>query len=154
MPRIRDGLTHRQKLAVGAYARTSDTKYASSVAGFGERSGAASKAINSPEGRAEIARIQTDILYNEILPLALAKHIELLSNPKTPAGAAVQAIKLAYDRTLGSQEGAQTKELHEMSAADIAAALTQLRAAATSIVDVEANPIDDAKPLDETDIFG
>jgi hypothetical protein len=70
------------------------------------------------------------MLFEQVLPLAVQMHLALLADAKTPAGARVQAIKLAYDRTLGLAEGAEHKEPHEMSSDEIAKAIGQLEAVA------------------------
>lgn len=98
--------------------------------------------INRPAVQAEIARQHNEMLFNDILPLAVAAHKRLLSDPRTPAGATVQAIKLAYDRTLGSEEGAKTKEAHEMTPQELAEAIATL----SRIASDRARPVIDAEP--------
>ena len=43
-----------------------------------------------------------------------------MSNEKMPAGARVQAAKLVFDRTLGSQDAGDVKQDHELTADEIA----------------------------------
>ena len=82
--------------------------------------------MRRPEVHAEIARQQQEMLFRDILPLAVAAHKRLLTDPRTPAGAVAQAVKLAYDRTLGSDEGARSKEPHEMTPEELAEAIATL----------------------------
>lgn len=99
-------------------------------------------ALNRPAVQAEIARKHNEMLFNDILPLAVAAHKRLLSDPRTPAGATVQAVKLAYDRTLGSEEGARSKEPHEMTPEELAEAIATLSRIAS----------DRARPVIELDL--
>jgi hypothetical protein len=90
---------------------------------------------------AEVARIQMERLTNEILPLAVDVHCRLLKDPRTPGGVLVQAVKLAYERALGSgaMEG---KEPHEMTADEIATALQALKREASN----RAKPVIESAP--------
>lgn len=110
-----------------------------------------SKALQTPHVQAEIARIQTERLFNEVLPLAVQVHIDLLTNPATPAGARVQAVKLAYDRTLGGDATSATKEPHEMTADELARAIDDAKLRAAALESVKA---DRARPIIEGDLFG
>ena len=85
-----------------------------------------SKTLGLPHVQQAIVDAQIAALNNDILPLAIAAHRRLLTDPKTPAGAVAQAVKLAYDRTLGMQEGRADKEPHEMSAEELVAAIHNL----------------------------
>lgn len=149
------GLTRQQKAFAAAYADGLDGVQAARKAGFSPSSGAAYKALQKPEVHAEIARVQNARLFEEILPLAVAAHIKLLSDPATPAGARVQAVKLAYDRTLGSDGAGTTKEPHEMTPEELQRALDDARIRAAALESVKAdraNPVIDAEPV-KPDIF-
>jgi len=100
------------------------------------------QALARPAVQAEIARQHNEMLFRDILPLAVAAHKRLLSDPRTPAGATVQAVKLAYDRTLGSEEGAKSKEPHEMTPEELAEAIATLSRIAS----------DKARPVIELDL--
>jgi len=121
-------------------AKYGDPTEAARRAGFTQPSRDASRLMARPGVQAEIARIQTERLFSEVLPLAVEQHLALLHNKATPAGARVQAIKLAYDRTLGGDGAAPTKEPHEMTAEEIAEAIGRLEAVAAA----RAKPIDQA----------
>ena len=136
-------MTGSERVFASTYAATGDTKHAAREAGFtGQASGW--KALQRPAVQAEIARIQTERLFNEVLPLAVKVHIDLLQNPATPAGARVQAVKLAYDRTLGTDASASDKQPHEMTADEIAKALAEAKLRAATLESVKA---DRAKPV-------
>ncbi len=101
-------------------------------------------ALARPAVQAEIARQTQEKLFSDILPLAVAAHKRLLSDPRTPAGAVVQAVKLAYDRTLGTDEAMRGKEPHEMTPEELAQAIGTLeRIAADRAKPVHLEPVDD-----------
>ena len=124
---LKDGkLTKSEQAFSREFAATGDAKYAAKQAGYGSPQPRSSELLQKPAIQAEIGRIQLEKLFSEILPLAVRVHAEILADPKAPAGARVQAVKLAYDRTLGAQDGAQAKEPHEMTAEEIADAIGKL----------------------------
>lgn len=128
---------------------------ASRKAGYADVS-SGSHALKRQDVNAEIARIQAERLFNEVLPLAVQVHIDLLTSPSTPAGAKVQAVKLAYDRTLGSDQAGAGKEPHEMTPQELQKALDDARLQAAALESVKADrarPIVDHEPSDG-DIFG
>jgi len=106
------------------------------------------QAIARPAVQAEIARQHQEMLFTELLPLAVAAHKRILSDPRSPAGAVVQAVKLAYDRTLGADEANRTKEPHEMTPEELATAIGTLERVAAE----RAKPVQQLEP--EKDIFG
>ena len=148
MPIKTGAFTPRERKLVEVYAVTGDQRYSAQKAGFAGQSGAA-MALQRPAIQEEIRRVQMERLFQDVLPLAVRQHLALLEDPKTPAGAKVQAIKLAYDRTLGSQEGAESKAPHEMTADEIQRELTasKLRLAA-----LESAKADMAKPVIEAKV--
>lgn len=113
-------------------------------------------ALARPAVQAEIARKQKELLFSEILPLAVAAHKRILTDAKAPAGAVVQAVKLAYDRTLGSDEAGSSKEPHEMTPEELAQAIATLERVASErakqidaeIIDVEPDGKEEEKPVD------
>lgn len=147
MPLKTGKLTPHERKFAEAYAMTGSQKYAATQAGYKGHTGAVG-ALQRPAIQEEIRRVQMERLFQDVLPLAVQQHLALLEDPKTPAGAKVQAIKLAYDRTLGSQEGAESKAPHEMSADEIQRELTasKLRLAALESAKADmAKPVIDAK---------
>lgn len=132
MPLKNGKLTPKERAFSGYMARTDDKTYAATRANLSYPQQAAQKMMEKPAVRAEIMRQQEDMLYSEILPLALQVHKKILADDKTPAGARVQAVKLAYDRTLGANDGGQTKEPHEMTPEEIAQAIGKLEDAAAA----------------------
>lgn len=122
--------TPQERRFIEAYASTQNTKFAGQEAGYKHPAVQGNQALARPAVQAEIARIQAERITNEVLPLAVDVHIALLRNPKTPAGALVQAVKLAYDRALGAQ-GADGKEPHEMTGEELTRAIERLKGEAS-----------------------
>lgn len=148
MPLKTGRLTPKERRVAVAMAQTGDQRVAARAAGLFDASGV-SKALQRPAVQEEIRRVQVELLFSQVLPLAVSQHLALLEDPKTPAGAKVQAIKLAYDRTLGTQEGASSKAPHEMTPNEITSALAESRlrlAALESAKADQARPILEAEP--------
>ncbi len=141
------GLTRKEKQFSRAYAAAGSLSEAARKAGYVDHTGGV-KALRKPEVQAEIAREQTARLFNEVLPLAIQVHLDLLASPTTPAGAKVQAVKLAYDRTLGTEAADKTKDPHEMSPDELARALAEAKLKAAALESVKA---DRARPVIEAD---
>jgi phage terminase small subunit len=140
-----DGLNHQQERFSSIYAATGDAQYSASVARYAKPSAAASRELQKPHVQAEIARIQTQRLFAEALPAAVGCLIEIITSPKAPAGARVQAAKVVMDRTLGTDGAGQAKEPHEMTAEELAKAIDELERMASAR----------AKPIEpEPDVFG
>lgn len=141
---LRNGKMTRPERAFAAnYASTGDKRYSAAAAGYSSPQQRSDELVQKPAILAEVARIQQEKLFNELLPLAVKVHADILGDPKAPAGARIQAVKLAYDRTLGSQEGAQAKEPHEMTSEEIATAIAELERVAFS----RAKPLEGAQEV-------
>lgn len=154
------GLTRRERTFAAAFAATGSTVEAAKKAGYSPTSGAATKALARPDVQAEVARAQMERLFSEVLPLAVQVHIDLLSSPTTPAGAKVQAVKLAYDRTLGVEGADKAKQPHEMTPEELAKALAEAKLTAAALESVQADrarPVlehEPAESVDEAGVFG
>lgn len=107
-------------------AVTGDPTYSAAKAGYSTPQPRGSEVLARPKVQAEIARLQMARLFDEVLPIAVEQHKALLLNPLTPAGAKVQAIKLAYDRTLGRDDAAGGKDPSEMNGDELAEAIERL----------------------------
>jgi phage terminase small subunit len=141
LPKKGGTLTPQERVLAKNYAVTGNRAYSGQMAGFSDTSGAASKALARPQVQAEIRKQQLELLFSQVLPLAVKVHMEIIGDPKAPAGARVQAVKLAYDRTLGQQEGQEGKEPHEMTSEEIAKAIAQLE----QIAFERAKPVENAQ---------
>lgn len=127
MPRKGGRQTAQEQRFIGAYVARGDATAAAKEAGYAHPRASASHALARPAIQAEIVKLQTERLFNDVLPLAVDVLVDLLKSPATPAGARVQAVKLALDRTLGSQDTASGKEPHEMTAAELADEIEKLK---------------------------
>jgi hypothetical protein len=120
-------LTAGERAFVEHMANTGDQVYAASKAGYGTPRVRATELMGKPAVKAAVLQRADQILRDELLPLALATHKRLLTDKLTPAGAALGAVKLAYDRTLGVDEGKADKEPSEMTYDELTASIDTLR---------------------------
>lgn len=83
--------------------------------------------------------------------MAVGTLIDIMSNEKMPAGARVQAAKLVFDRTLGSQDAAgDVKQDHELTADEIARRIDALSRVAME----RAKDVTPEAPSSVSDAFG
>lgn len=147
MPRKGERWTPQERIFVNNMAMTGDKTYAATRAGYKHPDVKGHAVMARPAIQAEVAKIQQEKLFNEVLPLAVKVHTEILMDPKAPAGARVQAVKLAYDRTLGLSEAMGGKEAHEMTAEEIAKAIDELKRLAADkakpVIEGELSTIDE-----------
>jgi len=151
MPRKDGRLTPQEQRLAAAQAAVGDVSEAARRAGYSHRN-AAYTALARPAVAAEVARIQQERLFNELLPLAVEVHREILLSKTVPAGAKVQAVKLAYDRTLGLQEGADRKPLEQMTAEELAEEVRRIDKRAAEIAG--GAKVIDATIVQDVDVLG
>lgn len=151
MPRKGGRQTPQERRFIGAYVATGDATAAARAAGYAQPHSAAHNALERPAIRAEIVKLQTERLFNEVLPLAVDVHIALLTGKDVPAGAKAQAVKLAYDRTVGLQDPDKRREPHEMTAEELAEEIQALKRVASDkaalVLDGQARRVPDPDPL-------
>ena len=134
-----------------AYAATGDASYSGAKAGYALPHARASEALQRPAVQEEIRRIQVQRLFEEALPLAVTTLCKIMGDERQPAGARVQASKIALDRTLGDPNTAESKQAHEMSPDELAKAIADAKLRAAALEHVAA---DRAKPVIEHDKSG
>lgn len=152
MPRKDGRLTPQERVFSRAVAETQSPQFAAHKAGYRGVS-APANVMARPAVQAEIARIQTERLFSEALPLAVNAVVSILQSETAPAGSRVQAAKLVFDRTLGTDEAGKRKEPHEMSPEELAAAIAELKRLAAD----RAKPMLEAEAIEEEpeeDVFG
>lgn len=142
-------MTGKERVFAHQFAATGDKTYAATKAGYSQPAVGAHRALAKPEVNSEIARIQSERLFQEALPLAVSCLVGLLRNDKAPAGARVQAAKVVFDRTLGTQDGVGGKEPHEMTGEELARAIAELERVAAD----RAKPVNAAPAPDPGGIF-
>lgn len=123
--------------------QTDDGVYSATKAGYANPAIAAWKLQQRPAIRKDILDGQQIVIDTEILPLAVARHKQLLTSEKTGEGALVKAIDLAYKRSLGvALDTADTKELHEMTADELAHLIVLAKARTIDVEPAEPNVFD------------
>lgn len=142
------GLTPKARAFAKLYADGLSASEACKAAGFANATNAR-KMLARGVTQEEIAQYQNKRLFDEVLPLALSVHIDLLTNPATPAGARVQAVKLAYDRTLGTDGAKSSKQPHEMTPQELQRALDDARLKAATFESIKA---DRATPVIDVEV--
>ena len=144
-------LTPQERIFAKAVADTGDKVYAAKEAGYrGPARVTAQKATSRPAVQAEIVRASLDRLHSEALPMAVGTLIAIMSDAKMPAGARVQAAKLVFDRTLGSQDAGDVKQDHELTANEIARRIDAL----SRIAMERARDVTPEAPSSVSDAFG
>ncbi len=128
---------------------TKDAQYSAVKAGYRTPGARGAQNLAKPAVQAEIVRVQTERLYNDLLPAAIGCLQSIMLNEKAPAGARVSAAKVVFDRTLGTKDAGQQKELHEMTPAEINAAIEQLKREASE----RAKPIIEGSTSPAPSIF-
>ncbi len=118
--------TPQEKAFIVAMAATGDPVESARRAGYAHPGARAHDLMNRPKIGAEVAKMQMERITGELLPLAVDALKRLLINPKTPAGAVVQAAKVVMDRSFG-EDGKDGKAPHEMTGDELARALDRLR---------------------------
>lgn len=160
MPDKKGRFTPQERIFSNALAASGDKEYAAKVAGYRNPSVAACKLTSRPAVQAEVARIQTERLFREGLPVAVDALIAIARDGRND-GARVQASKALLDYTIGRDGAGGERDLSSMSAGDIARELAEgrMRLAALEHVAAErARPVieGEAEPVAApgADLFG
>ena len=143
MPLKSGKLTRPERAFVDKYAITGDAAFAGAKAGYATER-AAYHALQRPAVQEEIRRAQVERLFQEALPLAVKTLCDIMGDERQPAGARVQASKIALDRTLGDPSQAQAKQPHEMTPEELQKAISEAKLSAAALEHVAA---DRAKPV-------
>lgn len=142
MPLKNGKLTPQEKVVAAIMAETGST--GAIMGKIGMSQSLISQTLARPAVQAEIARQTNELLFRDILPLAIAAHKRVLTDPRSPAGAVVQAVKLAYDRTLGTDDAARAKDPSEMTPEELAEAIAKLERVAAA----RAKPVENVSQVD------
>lgn len=130
LPNQKGAFTPRERVLMDRFAASGDVPYSAQAAGYASASGA-HNALARPAVALEIHRIQLARIQNEVLPLAVKRHLELLAD-KTVSGQTLnRAIEMAYKYGLGAGDDGRRKEAHEMTAEELANAIDTLKRAAS-----------------------
>lgn len=154
MPLKNGKLTPQEKVVSAIMASTGSPGAVMGKTGMSQSM--VSQTLARPAVQAEIARQTNELLFRDILPLAISAHKRVLTDPRAPAGAVVQAVKLAYDRTLGSDEAGKQLDPAEMSPEQLVEAIAK---AERSMAELEriaagrAKVIEPEEQANDTDLF-
>ena len=156
MPLKNGKLTPKERAFSRVLADTQNVSYAAHKAGLKGKF-AGSEVLARPAVKAEVARIQQERLFSEALPLAVNTVVSILKSETSPAGARVQAAKLVFDRTLGTDEAGKQKEPHELTAEELQAKIDELKHLAAErarvVLEARAEP-DETEGAENDGIFG
>ena len=131
MPIKTGDLTPREARFVEEYVAQGNVAKAEKLAGYAP--GGGRQVARRPEIQSRIAQEQLMRLTMEGAPLAVNTLFEIMRNAKAPAAARIQAAKIVLDRAMPDAASGAEKEIHEMSAAEIAEAIAAFEA---RIIDV------------------
>ena len=127
MPSKTGRFTRRETMFAERFAATGDAVYAAEKAGYSSPRQAASQNANNPVIAAECRRLVADQLATQTLPAASRRHLALLNDDTVTGQVLIRGIELAYKFGLASPDGAEGKELHEMTGEELQRALQRLR---------------------------
>lgn len=126
MPNQKGRFTDKEKKFAQELAVLGDATKAAKMAGYSYPAQAAQHLRHNTAVQAEVVKIQIERINNHLLPLAVTAIERLLIDPKTPAGAQVQAAKLVFDRALG-ENATSDKAAHELTGDELSAQIDRLR---------------------------
>jgi len=150
MPRKDGSLTPQEAMFSGYMAATGDATYSAAKSGYSVPAVDGWKKANNPALIENIRRAQLARLNNDLLPAALNLIERVILDDKETTRNRLTAAKIVVDRTLGMvQDGAETKEPHEMTAAELQERIERLRREQSD----RAKPIIEAEPAPDQGVF-
>ena len=123
--------TFKEERFLTEFAKTGDRLKAEKKAGF--LPGGGYRLLARPEVKREIIAAQEARLTTDALPIAVRTLIEIMQNAKAPAAARVQASKVVLDRALPLAADGRSKEIHELTPAELAQAIHDMETAASAM---------------------
>jgi phage terminase small subunit len=131
-------------------AATGDPTYSAAKAGYPRAAQDGWIKANNPALMETVRRAQLARLNNDLLPAALNLIEKVILDDKETTRNRLTAAKIVVDRTIGmTQDGAETKEPHEMTAAELQERIERLRREQSE----RAKPIIDAEPAPDPNVF-
>lgn len=120
--------TDKEALFIGHLASTGDATFAATRAGYRDPQVQGWQKAHNPAIADAVRREQVARLNNSLLPIALDLIERVILDEKENTRNRLTAAKIVVDRTIGmTQDGAETKEPHEMTAAELQARIERLR---------------------------
>ena len=145
MPRRDGSLTEKEAMFAGYMAATGDPTYSAAKAGYAAPQVDGWRQSHNPATMDVVRRAQLARLNNDLLPAAINLIERVILDDKENTRNRLTAAKIVVDRTIGQvQDGAETKEPHEMTAAELQARIERLRREqserAKPVIDAEHTP--------------
>ena len=147
----KDGyLTTQEATFAGFMAATGDATYSAAKAGYSKPVIQGWQKANNPALMETVRRAQLARLNNDLLPAALNLIEKVILDDTETTRNRLTAAKIVVDRTLGmAQDGADAKEPHEMTAAELQERIDRMRREQSE----RARPILDADPAPNPGVF-
>lgn len=150
MPRKDGSLTPQEAAFAGYMAASGDATYSAARAGYRTPTVDGWKKTHDPAMVAVVKRAQMARLTNDLLPLSLTVLQNVLSDDRETTRNRLTAVGLVLRYTVGQdQHGAETKEPHEMTAAELQERIERLRREQSE----RAKPVIDAEPAPGPGVF-
>lgn len=149
---LKDGsLTPQEAMFTGYMAQTGDARYSAARAGYSKPEIDGWKKASNPALIPHVRKAQLARLNNDLLPKSLDLLEHVLMDDKESTRNRITAAQTVLKYSLGQSEGAESKEPHEMTPAELQARIDALRRAmadkARPVIEGEAIPPD-------SDVFG
>lgn len=129
MPLKSGKMNRQEQVFVETVAETGNPVYAAAIAGYRQPQPRASQNLAKPAIQAEIRARELARLHNDLLPASM-NILALALNPNTagvPWGSRITAAKIVQDRVFSPAESAGRKDLSDMSADELKAAMQELQ---------------------------
>ena len=146
MPDKKGRLTPMERTFAKVAAETGDHHYAAHKAGYAHPQTVGAHKMHDPAIQQEILRQQKARMMCEALPIAVATVIDNMTNNAAPFSARNNAAGLVFKYAFGDNAGAQGKAPHEMTAEELAKAISEANLQLATLQSVKA---DKAKPIIE-----
>lgn len=148
---LKDGsLTFQEAMFSSYMASTGDPTYAAAKSGYRSPYKDGWAKMQNPALADTVRRVQLARLNNDLLPAALNLIEKVILDDKENTRNRLTAAKIVVDRTIGMvQDGAETKEPHDMTAAELQARIERLRREQSD----RAKPVIEAEPAQAKGVF-
>lgn len=121
--------TDKEALFIGHLASSGDPTYAAAKAGYSQPATDGWKKTHNPAIVEAVRKAQTARLNNDLLPKSLDLLEMLITDGKRADRVRLAAAQTVLKYSLGQAEGADAKEPHEMTPAELQARIDTLRRA-------------------------
>lgn len=134
---------------IDAMADGASPRIAAQIAGYADPGVKGWHVLKRPGVTEAILELHQERIVKEGLQVAIDCLISIAKDPKSPAGARVQASKVLLDKGMPERREGQAKEPHEMSQEELQQAITRLQARRAEL----AKPIIEGTATPESSVF-